>query len=109
MLTDADAVVKCWDCYEHVFECHRCQTGDGCFQLLTDLNVEAQGASYEVDSIVDRYIPSEGWHHRKYLIRWKGFSEEHDEWHNPKDLSEAQESMEEYDRQNPAPGTRNNL
>ena len=56
------------------------------------LPVEGQD-EWEVEEILDMRIQNKG---TFYLVRWKGFSPDHDSWQPETDLTHAQEKVQQY-------------
>ena len=45
---------------------------------------------------IERIVDHKGKKKRWYRVRWVGYSEEHDTWHQLEDLSSAAGALEEY-------------
>ena len=52
--------------------------------------------SYEIDKIIDKRIVRAD-HGTKYLVRWKGYSPENDQWMDESELQNAQELVRAYE------------
>jgi hypothetical protein len=67
------------------------------------VEVENPGAedepSYEIERLIRHRHKGAGANRRReYLAKWKGYGNEHNAYYDTKDLSEAKELVEEYDR-----------
>ncbi|KAI0454746.1 hypothetical protein F5B21DRAFT_473999 [Xylaria acuta] len=61
-----------------------------------------EATEYEIESIQDRRLSKPGsWRHREYLVRWKLFSPDHDEWLPVRGLNDAKELVKAYDKAHP--------
>ena len=52
--------------------------------------------SYELEKIVDKRVSAKG--KVKYLVRWKGYGPEEDDWRTTKELENAKDLVEDYER-----------
>lgn len=53
--------------------------------------------SYEVERVLDKHVSSAG--HVQYLVRWKDYGPEFDEWIPTSAMNKANELVEDYERQ----------
>ena len=58
--------------------------------------------SYEIERLLDKRVTPTG--RVKYLLRWKGWGPEYDEWRSLKQLQNAQELVAEYEAGHPESG-----
>lgn len=70
---------------------------------------DAEGGDYELDAILNKRVTKKGRHRKpvtQYLVRWKGWGSQWNEWYNDDDLPHARELIQEYeDRQQAIPVT----
>ena len=57
--------------------------------------------SYEIERLVDKHVTPTG--RVKYLLRWKGWGPEYDEWRSLKQLQNAKELVAEYEADHAEP------
>ena len=79
---------------QHLTKYHRSTEEDQCL-MLPDLRMLAQEEEFEVERIVGhRYNPTH-WQ-REYLVRWKGYSPEHDTFEPEAGLRNTFSRLREY-------------
>ena len=55
--------------------------------------------SYIIDRLINRRVIKKGrGYSTQYLVRWRGYGPEYDEWRSVKDLGNSQDLVDEYDR-----------
>lgn len=76
---------------------------DDTTEVEPDTDEEGEEAEYELEKIVASKSNDSG--QQLYLVRWKGWGPEYDEWKTSEDLEHAQELIDIYDKKRIGLGT----
>lgn len=56
--------------------------------------MEDDGGEYEIEKVVDKKVVRRK---AKYLVKWKGYDDSHNTWHDVWDLDNVKDQMVEYE------------
>lgn len=69
-------------------------------ELPPALVVDGESDHYKVEALLGRRQGGRGGRQTFYLVKWKGYGHEFNEWKNKKDLQHAAELVRQYDDDN---------
>ena len=61
-------------------------------------NIEDTGNQYVIKKLLNKQV-TQGW--TKYLVQWLGYSPEHNDWYNTRDLGAATRLISDYKQSRP--------